>query len=741
MFRKKIFTMRCFGLKVILFSFMLFYTRSMIYAGIDTADIALVPSSSLFFSQSEPQNPDSLIKINPFENPVLLQEVLVEAYNQQRKLVSTPGSLSLIGPGQLYMQPGPELITALNNASGLFAHSGTFNTSRITIRGIGARIPYATGRIRAYFDDIPLTNGSGTSIIEYVDPALIQYAEIIKSPATSAYGAGLGGTVLLRSKPVEEYTSLISNHFHAGAFGMINNTLSLEAATKDLKGRLVHSIGSFDGYRENNAHNRHIIGATGHMKLKNESQLSAIFLLHKMKAFIPSSIDSTTYENSPESAAANWLKTKGFEDGTRGLAGLSLKKNLKKNWNLSAGLYTSFSKEHELRPFDMFDEDRMLGGLKLKTSKIIPMPNVDFRFAAGTEIFVEKVQFSNKQNIGGAGTAGNPVSTNEELIRSANFFLQGDIDFRNGNVSFGLNFHDSDINFENNSFVSSTIISGTYNHGFIISPRIGTNLKLVKSHHVFLSLSHGFSPPALSETLNPDGKINPDIKPEKSLNYEAGLRGNLWKSRGWYDITFFVMDVTNLLVAERVGEDAWVGRNAGASLHKGIEAEMLYSFIGSKNQPNSFNRFFNALDLKLSATLNNFRFTDFTDLGKDYSGKLIPGIPENIFSATLNVQMIKGAYAGLNYRFVDRMAMNDANTKFTESYQIADILIGYKLSRSKVNVDLYLNLQNIFNQKYASMILVNAPSFGTQTARYYYPGMPFHVNGGIRFMWNYGRTN
>ncbi|MDP2236037.1 MAG: TonB-dependent receptor [Bacteroidales bacterium] len=726
--------MRCLSIEVILLLVVLFCTGSMIYASPDMLETNNITNNKSIFSEPGQQHPDTLARLSLFENTVLLQEFVVEAYNQQRKLVSTPGSLSLIGPGQLLMQPGPGLITALNNASGLFAHTGTFNTTRITIRGIGARIPYATGRIRAYFDDIPLTNGSGTSIIEYVDPALIQYAEVIKSPATSAYGAGLGGTVLLRSKPVEEYTSLIGNHIHTGAFGMINNTLSVEAATKDLKGRLVHSIGSFDGYRENNAHNRHMIGATGHMKLKNDSQLSAIFLLHRMKAFIPSSIDSTTYENSPESAAANWLKTKGYEDGTRGLAGLSLRKNLKRNWNLSAGLYTSFSKENELRPFDMFDEDRMLGGLKLKSTKIVQMPNVDYRFAAGTEIFVEKVQFSNKQNTDGAGTAGNPISTNEELIRSANFFLQGDIDFKKANVSFGINFHDSDIYFENNSFVSNTVISGTYNNRFIVSPRIGTNLKLVKSHHVFLSLSHGFSPPALSETLNPDGKINPDIKPEKSLNYEAGLRGSLWKRRGWYDITFFVMDVTNLLVAERVGEDAWVGRNAGASLHKGIEAEVLYSFIGSNHQPKSF---FNALDLKLSATLNNFRFTDFNDLGNDYSGKLIPGIPENIFSATLNFQIIMGTYASLNYRFVDRMAMNDANTKFTKSYQLADLMLGWKLSRAKVNVDFYLNLQNIFNQKYASMILVNAPSFGSQNARYYYPGMPFHVNGGVRFWWSY----
>jgi iron complex outermembrane receptor protein len=35
-----------------------------------------------------------------------------------------------------------------------------------------------------------------------------------------------------------------------------------------------------------------------------------------------------------------------------------------------------------------------------------------------------------------------------------------------------------------------------------------------------------------------------------------------------------------------------------------------------------------------------------------------------------------------------------------------------------------LGINNVFNQSHASMILINAPSFGGTPPRYYYPGMP-----------------
>lgn len=35
---------------------------------------------------------------------------------------------------------------------------GSLNTNKITIRGIGSRSQYSTTRIKAYFEEIPLTS-------------------------------------------------------------------------------------------------------------------------------------------------------------------------------------------------------------------------------------------------------------------------------------------------------------------------------------------------------------------------------------------------------------------------------------------------------------------------------------------------------------------------------------------------------------------------------------------------------
>ena len=54
-----------------------------------------------------------------------------------------------------------EMVSSLNQVSGVYVLSGALNTNRITIRGVGARTPFGTDKIRLYYNEIPVTNGSG----------------------------------------------------------------------------------------------------------------------------------------------------------------------------------------------------------------------------------------------------------------------------------------------------------------------------------------------------------------------------------------------------------------------------------------------------------------------------------------------------------------------------------------------------------------------------------------------------
>ena len=47
-------------------------------------------------------------------------------------------------------------------------------------------------------------------------------------------------------------------------------------------------------------------------------------------------------------------------------------------------------------------------------------------------------------------------------------------------------------------------------------------------------------------------------------------------------------------------------------------------------------------------------------------------------------------------------------------------------------MQLYAGIRNLFNEKYASMILVNAQALGGNAPRYYYPGEPVNFYAGMK---------
>ena len=116
------------------------------------------------------------------------------------------------------------------------------------------------------------------------------------------------------------------------------------------------------------------------------------------------------------------------------------------------------------------------------------------------------------------------------------------------------------------------MISQNYSYGNILSPRISLNQKLNKQS-IYINISHGYSSPNINETLDEDGLVNPDIKPETGWNYEIGLIGRNKNNILSYNIGLYYMEIKNLLVAQRTSFDTFVGVNAGKTSHPGIEGQ------------------------------------------------------------------------------------------------------------------------------------------------------------------------
>ena len=134
------------------------------------------------------------------------------------------------------------------------------------------------------------------------------------------------------------------------------------------------------------------------------------------------------------------------------------------------------------------------------------------------------------------------------------------------------------------------------------------------------SAVNGFSTPSFEETLLPEGDLNKSIKPESGWNTEIGFRSQ-FSDKIQFSANYFRIYINNLLVARRTGEDAYIGVNAGKSIHPGLETEIRWNLINSNNIP--------ALTLIGNATFSNYHFSDFVDDGVDYSGKNLPGTTKN----------------------------------------------------------------------------------------------------------------
>jgi iron complex outermembrane recepter protein len=602
----------------------------------------------------------------------------------------------------------------LNQASGVFAHSGTLSTSRITIRGIGSRVPYATGKIRAYFNNIPLTNGSGISIVEQIDPSVIERIEIIKGPATSAYGAGLGGTINITSRQPFLKPAGISNSLLVGSYGLLNNSFMADLGSQKLATSLVYNRTQSDGFRENSKYRRDAITSVSQFRPGERTEGTLLLYFSDARGFIPSSIDSITFMTNPRAAATNWNNARGFNDTRALLAGISGTHRFAKGFKIDASLFSTLHDEMERRPFDFLYEDRRSAGARIKGSRIRITKLTQWQIMAGGEFFFEDFRYRNYENTDGAGTKGGIISSNHEKIRYSNIFVQSDLDIGNLFLSAGLNANTNLINYKNLIHAGGIDRSGKYNYGLILSPRFSANHRYHRYHAVFATISHGFSPPSLSETLTPDGFINPEILPEKSWNFETGLRGNFRRHRIFYDLSFYRMHVRDLLVAERVAEDAWVGRNAGRSVHQGIELELHGLVYASSGQQNSFWQVQKSL-LRSAISLNHYRFTDFVDHDADHSGNRLPGIPPVYWNADLRLEFSGGLYAGFGLRYAAAMPMNDFNSRYSDPYVVARATAGFQRQFSNWNLDLFLKADNLLDAHYASMILVNAPSFGNAT--------------------------
>jgi iron complex outermembrane receptor protein len=663
-----------------------------------------------------------------------LSEVVLLGKPIRNQLQNVASAVAIVNIEAINANDGTILTPVLNKIPGVYMQQGALNTNRITIRGVGARSQFSTNRIKAYFENIPITTAEGETTLEDIDLEILGKIEVTKGPNATNFGAGLGGVIHLfgnqnfKSNSYGKYTTTL------GSFGLQKNTFTANFSKEKTHIIVNYSHLESDGFRDNSVYDRQSFNLFGKQQLSPKGTLNFVGIATRLKAFIPSPINENDFINQPDVAAANWAAAEGFESYDKLLLGLGYVHQFSEKWQFDTNVFGNSKNAYEPRPFDILDDETfgfgMRSNLKWK-DYFFAMPT---QINLGTEWMDETYDFSLYENLyqsqpGQGSVLGAQFSDNRQKRSYLNLFLQMEMQLTQQlHLESGLAFNQTNFS-QTDLFQTSNPMTESYRFQDIWSPRLAFSYQISKGKNIYTSVSQGFSTPTVSETLTPDGALNPNILPEIGLNFELGFKGHFLAKKLYTELTFYQTQISNLLVARRVAEDQFVGLNAGESLHKGVEVFINYEWNLAKNI--RINPYF-------SGSFNQFKFVDFLDNEVDYSENKLPATPETQWNLGLHCTTESGFSVLTSFSAFGSMYLNDANTLSAASYQLLDVKAGYTFKFLE-NFEMQLNcgIQNSLDEKYAASILPNAVGFGNAQPRYFYPGNPRNYYGGLQLRYDF----
>ena len=649
----------------------------------------------------------------------LEEVILIDALKSKTATGITPSDVISAKTFQNYSPV--DMVSSINQIPGVYILSGALNTNRITIRGIGARTLYGTDKLRMYYNNIPVTNGTGSSTIESFDLENLAQIEVIKGPKGTSYGANLGGAIILSAKEAIGKSTNFSNNLTIGSYNLIKNNFSFNHNDGKLKMNLQYGHTETDGYRENNNFERDGFLLNTSYRIDRKNKIALLLNHIDYTAQIPSSLGISDFTENPEQAAFTWGASRGFETNNQTLLGVSLEHRFNANLKNATSIFYNYLDKYEARPFGILEEITKGYGFRTNFEGTLHIANKDAAYTFGAELYKDEYdwdEFENlyEENNGNGSLKGDQFAKNKEFRSQWNvfttFLYPVTTDF---SAQLGLNINKTSFDLQDRFNQGELNKSGSRDFNAILLPSLELNYRVNNYQEIFANISRGFTNPSLERTLTPEGIINPEIKQETGTNYEIGTQLFLMDDNLKVDITAYQMDIKNLLIREQVGDDQFIEKNAGKSKHQGLEIAMDYKIL-----PTSSNFQINPF---INYNLNHHKFVDFVDNGNDYSGNELTGVPKHKITAGLQNRLFSNYYINVVYQYLEQIPLTDSNDLYSDSYSLVNLRAGYRKKISdRFTLGFDLGINNVFNVLYARSVLINATGFGGSEPRYYYPG-------------------
>ena len=213
------------------------------------------------------------------------------------------------------------------------------------------------------------------------------------------------------------------------------------------------------------------------------------------------------------------------------------------------------------------------------------------------------------------------------------------------------------------------------------------------------SYSTGFRAPTINELFFP-GFGNPNLQPEKSQALDAAIEQTFPNDWGSIGVGYFWTRYRNLILSAfdptectAPGSFGFCAQNVGLARSEGVEVSTKLKLLRDRQWAKS-------LDLQIQYTYAATR-----DISNGPDTRL-PRWPLHQISTIISYQPIEGLRGNLEGRYVGERFGNVGNSFATPSFVVWNLSASYDMTKQ---VQAYLRLDNIFNEKYEEILFFGTP--------------------------------
>ncbi|MDQ6718032.1 MAG: TonB-dependent receptor, partial [Gemmatimonadota bacterium] len=652
-----------------------------------------------------------------------------------RPLLELPYSISSVTPDSA--RPG-QRHSSLDETLFLIPGVSVFNRNnpaqdaRISIRGFGARSSFGVRGIRVMRDGIPLTLADGQTPIDYLDLENVGRVEVLRGSASSLYGSAGGGVIDIRSS--EPGPASLSAT--AKAWSADHSSRKTVAQTAGRLSRFAYQTTASrwrtDGFR---AHSKQET-TTGDLRgelAAGATKLAASFEGYEMPlAESPGALTLAQMNADPEMADPLSVRRAAGKTVKQAQFGATAVRALGKG-ELRASVHSGRRALYNPLTFAIVHVQRHTSGAELRGTLPALFQGREHRLTGGIELQRQNDARRNYTNCTDLTTPitkatatcpavglaqGSTTLDQIELVTSSGLYVGDEVTISPRYIVMASARADAVKFAVKDRFITSTNPDDSGNRTLrSLSPMVGLTMRLSPTSSYYWNVSSAFETPTATELGNhSDGSagINQDLRPQRSLTYEAGYKG-VASSGLQYSAAVFSTGVRDELVPFEIpsSNGRRYFRNAGRTARKGLEL--------------SLGKTVGLADLGVAYTYGDYRYRSFTVAGTSFAGKRIPGAPAKQLQASATFR-VAGTALVAEGAFSSRVFADDANTASAPGYGVINLRMVTAAVGQISGLSFNAGLYNALNRTYASSVAVNATG-----GKYFEPGQTRSVYAGFSF--------